>query len=343
VYAKQKLSPPRPRGWFFLHLLLVIFLFASPGFSRSDSLEDAAARVLARKVGAVPQRGHRFFLTWQNHSSLAEDHSQQLRESFTEEFGVENFAEKQESGVSVLRVSIEETPAFYILIANVPAAGGEITRMARFARATLTSSGVSGSRFRLSKELIWQQQEPILDAVEIGEDSSNRGLLLVLNRDNLSLYHRENDGWELQDSKRIPISEKASRAPRGEIRLSAETGKPDSIVLPGQSCEVTIAEKIQLNCHAASQTWSQGMFLGSPCDRGECMLRGDSGDWSAPERVLLYNPSSAKSAPAVAELGLPGPALSLSQGRHLQSGTATVFNLTSGNYEVYRITLACGN
>jgi hypothetical protein len=309
---------------------------------RADSPEDAA-RALARKVAAVPQRERRFFLSWQNHSSLADEHFLALKESFTDELHGEYLVEKPEPDTHVLQISIEETPAFYVLIANVPASTGETTRISRFARAALTSVGASEAQHRVLKELIWQQQEPILDAVETGEDPSKLESLLVLNRDNLSLYRHENDRWELQDSKRIPAPEKAMRAPRGEIQFSLGTGKQDSILLPGQSCDVAIAEKIELNCRVASHPWREGMLLASPCDRGVWSLRAEPGDWSVPDRLSLRNPSLPKSAPSVAELDLPGPALSTSPGRSLQRGTAVVFNLLTGNYEVYRVTLACGN
>ena len=340
MYAKQKLFPSRLRGWLFLRLLLVVFLLALPCASRADSLEDTA-RALARKVAAVPQRERRFFLSWQNHSPLSDENSEALKESFTNELGGENPVEKQESGVPVLQVSIESTPAFYVLIASVPAANGQVSRIARFARATLTSNAASGVTVRLLKELIWQQQEPILDAVETGEDTNKLGALLILNRDNLSLYRREKDRWELQDSKGIPTSEKAMRAPRGEIRFSLGTQKLDSIVLPGQSCNLAITEKIALNCGGASYPWRDGMFLDSPCDRGVWWLRAESGDWSVPDRLLLRNPSLPKSAPSAAELDLPGPSLSVSMGQRMRSDTTVVFNLSTGNYEVYRITLAC--
>jgi hypothetical protein len=342
VHAKQKLSPPPPRGIVFLCPFLAIAFLCAPIPSRADSPEDAA-RALARKVAAVPQRERFFSLSWQNHSLLADEHSQALKESFTNEFGGENLAEKQETSAPVLRVSIEETPAFYILIASVPAANGEATRMASFVRASFTSNGTSGAPLRLLRELIWQQQEPTLDAVEMGEDPNKLGPLLILNRDSLSLYRRENDRWELQDSKRIPASDKVMRAPRGEIRFSLGTEKQDSIVLSGQSCDVTIAEKIELNCRGASHPWREGIFLASPCDRSVWWLRAETGDWSVPDRLLLRNPSLPKSAPSVAELDLPGPALSISTGRRMRSDTAVVFNLSTGIYEVYRITLACGN
>jgi hypothetical protein len=342
VAAKQKLSPPRSRGCFFSRFVLALLLVSIPFSTRADSLEDAA-RALARKVAAVPQRERRFFLFWQNHSSLADEHSQALKESFSDEFGGENLVEKQDSGAHALQVSIEETPACYVLIASVPTATGEATRISRFARAALPSAGTSGIQHRLLKERIWQQQEPILDAIETGEDPGKLGPLLILNRDSLSLYRHENGHWELQDSKRIPASEKAVRAPRGEIRFSLGSEKQDRIVLPGQSCDVAIAEKIELNCRGASRPWREGMFLASPCDRAVWWLRAESGDWSVPDRLLLGSPSLPKSAPLGAELDLPGPALSISTGRHMQSDTTVVLNLATGNYEVYRITLACAN
>ena len=340
--AKQKLSPPRSRGRFFPFFTLVLLFVCIPHFCRADSLEDAA-RTLARKIAAVPQRESRFFLSWQNHSSIAEEHSEALKNSMRDEMRGETLVEKREAGIRVLQISIEETPAFYVLIASVPTAAGDAIRMSRIARAELPSAENSGVQHRLLKELIWQQQEPILDAVETGEDHSKLGPLLVLNRDNLSLYHRADDRWELQDTKRIPTPEKFTRAPRGEIRISISTQKQDTIVLPDQICDLAIAEKIELKCRGGFEPWREGMSLGSACDRGLWWLKAQSGDWSAPDRILLPDPSLPKSAPPVSELELPGPSLSISRGRHLESNTAVVFNLSTGNYEVYRITLACAN
>lgn len=309
---------------------------------RADSLEDAA-RALARKVATVPQRESHFVLAWRNNSSLTEERSQMLRQYFTGEFGSENLVEKQESGTHPLQVSIEETPTFYVLVASVPTSSGDLTRISRFARAAIPSADLSGATRRLLKELIWQQQEPILDAAELSDDQNKPGPLLILDRDSLSLYRHENDRWELQDTKRIPIAEKPMRAPRGEIRISSEGEKHDSVLLPDQICDLAVTEKMDLNCRKAPHPWREGMLLASPCDRNVWWLRPEQEDWSASDRLLLRNPSLPKSAPSAAELELPGPSLSLSSGRRMQSDTSVVFNLATGNYEVYRITLACAN
>jgi hypothetical protein len=342
VYAKQKLSPLCSCGLLFLSLLLALFLITLPCSARADSLEDAA-RSLARKVSAVPQRDRRFFLSWQNRSSLADEQSQSLKGFFTDEFGGGNLVESQESGGRALRVSIEETPASYVLIGEVPTATGETTRISRVARAALPSTGTSGLQHRLLKELIWQQQDPILGAVETGEDPNKPGPLLILSRDNLSLYRRETDHWGLQDLKPILASEKPLRDLRGEIRFSWDRDKQNIILLPGETCDFEITEKVVLNCRPGVQTWGEGTLIASSCNSSVAWLRSESGDWSVPDRLLLRNPSLPKSAPSLSDLDLPGPLLSISSGHALRSASAVVFNLTMGNYEVYRITVVCGN
>jgi hypothetical protein len=61
-----------------------------------------------------------------------------------------------------------------------------------------------------------------------------------------------------------------------------------------------------------------------------------------PDHLELTIPSAQKTEVAVAELPMPGPVLSISSGEGVRADTAVVFNLATGNYEVYRIALACG-
>jgi hypothetical protein len=342
VFAKQKMSLSYCRSLFFTCLLLAFVLASVPRSSRADSLEDAA-RALARKAASVPQRDRRFYLDWQNHSSVAAEQSEALRESFTGEIGNENVATTPESGFRALRVSIEETPALLVLIASVPCANGEEVRIIESPRAALATAASSTTALRLQKELLWEQREPILDAVEPGDEANKQNLLLLLNRESISLYCRDTDHWELLDTKPIHASEKPVRDLRGELQFSLGRDKQNSVALPGKTCDLDLTEKIELTCHPAAQTWREGMFIASPCNRGVGWLLAESGDWSVPDRLLLRNPSLPKTAASLAELDLPGPVISISSGQAMRSDTATVFNLSTGNYEVYRITLACGN
>ncbi|HYK39863.1 MAG TPA: hypothetical protein VEU98_07540, partial [Candidatus Eremiobacteraceae bacterium] len=71
-------------------------------------------------------------------------------------------------------------------------------------------------------------------------------------------------------------------------------------------------------------------------------LRGDGSDSTMPDRFELVNSAAPQSQPPIAELPTPGPILSISSGEALRADTGVVFNLSAGNYEIYRIALACG-
>jgi hypothetical protein len=84
------------------------------------------------------------------------------------------------------------------------------------------------------------------------------------------------------------------------------------------------------------------MLLSSSCDARVWWLRGDGGDRTEPDRLELTVSSVSQGSASLAELSMPGPVLSISSGEALRADTAVVFHLSTGNYEVYRITLACG-
>jgi hypothetical protein len=66
-------------------------------------------------------------------------------------------------------------------------------------------------------------------------------------------------------------------------------------------------------------------------------------DWTSEDRLSLHNAGAAKDAAAVAELRVGGPVVSISAAESAGSATVVVRDLGSGNYEVYRVALACGD
>lgn len=105
-----------------------------------------------------------------------------------------------------------------------------------------------------------------------------------------------------------------------------------------------IGQKLTLNCQDKSEKpRALNVLLDSNCNHMPWILRSDSGDRSVADRLLLRSSSQSKTDPSAAELEMPGPVLALSSDRTIFNATAVVFNLASGAYEVYRISLACGN
>jgi hypothetical protein len=326
--------------------LCLLSFFVLPWFApicRADSLEDAA-RALARKVAAVPQRYYPLSLSWQNWSSVPEAQLQLLRESFVNELGSGVVVDSRESNAHALRVFLQDTPTGILLVAAVPSSNGEQIRMIELPRSSLPVPGKPAGDLRLQKELIWQQREPILDAIEYTNDSSKQSLFLLLTREAFWFFRGGTDGWVLQDSKPIPLPEVSTRDSRGQIRFSSEHEDRAFVDLPGRVCDVRLMDTVVIHCESGSQPWGEGRFLTSPCTRAVWWLQADSGDWTTPDRLLLRNPGGEKTDPFVAELELPGPVMSISApGKILRPNTVVVHNLSSGNYEVYRITLACGD
>jgi hypothetical protein len=79
------------------------------------------------------------------------------------------------------------------------------------------------------------------------------------------------------------------------------------------------------------------------CGAETWWLTSDGADWTAEDRLLLSGVGAGKDAVTVAELSVGGPVISISAADSAASATAVVKDLDSGNYEVYRVALACGD
>lgn len=339
MLAKQNLCT-FGAGFSFLFFFLLGVALSLPFPSRADTLEDAA-RSLARKVAQLTQQERPLSVSWQNLPAAPDLWVNRLRETFLDELKKNNIIASQESSAPAARLFLEETPARILFVAVVSSPSGEQVRMSELPRATLSAAERFTAGLHLRKELIWQQAEPILDAVEHTSEADKRSFFLILDRGSLLLHRSEKKQWVLRDSVAIPSPGTPTRDPRGEIWFSPDHEDEVRVVLPGRVCDAKLTDQVALTCRAGSEGWREGIFLASPCDRQMWWLRTDLGDRSAPDHLLLRNPSSPTSEPSLSELELPGPVLSISSGQAFQAGTAVVFNLATGNYEVYRITLVC--
>jgi len=309
--------------------------------SRAGTLEEAA-RGLARQIALLAEAHAPLRLVWGNASSLSEAESEALRRAFVAELAGRHATLTEEASAPELRVSLRETPAHLLFVAAFSGAGDSSeVRMVQVPRAGISVNEHAPSILRLQMELLWRQREPLLDAAELPGDAARPGLLLLLGRESLALLHSEKDSWTLQDSAPLLPAAAPARDLRGEIRLD---GPRAQIILPGRICDASFERKISLDCRAASEPWHATVPLRSACDAALWQLATGSGDWSVTDQIRLESEHGKSSGASTARpLDLPGPVLSLSPAPENRSAWAVVLNLASGNYEVYRITLACGN
>ena len=347
-----------PSGFPRFHYLLPgIAWFLLAFFAWGAETVAGAAQSLAEKVAAIPGIRGTFHLVWENGSSLPESQSEVLRSQFTAQLNALHVNLTEDASAPALRVSLRETPSKLLFVASVQANEAEQVRIVEISRSAVSPEDLSRSTPQLIKKLVWRQREPIVDAAETPAQPSGQTLLLVLGRDSLFLYREEDGNAFLQTTAQLPAPQHSSRDLLGQIRISKDQADNFLLDLPGRTCHGKLGDALDLECSTSqlrkgdavelsprSQRVPEGLVGLAGCDHSAWTLSSDGRDRTEPDRLLLKSAqSTAPNVPVSASLDVPGPVLSLSSAPDSLSSVAVVFNLLTGNYEVYRVSFACGN
>ncbi len=345
VSAKHNLSLPRPRGITVLCQLLGFVLFLVAPVLRAESLEDAAHE-LAMKVCASahkqPVRIH-----WQETADSPGYLSESRRKVFLEQISACGMAVSENSDAPVLTVVIRVTATRALLIAEVTdAAGGQQIYMVEFPRASLYVAREISPTPQLRRELLWQQEKPIQSAVEWQDQATEERFLFLLS-DGLFIRCRFDHGaWREMDSTELPAVNRRPRLGEGFFVYSQPKEKL-GFVLHNMLCDFNASGRVSFSC---SETGFGGKLvdLSSSCEESPRYLSTGKGDYTQPDRIMLTRPVGEGAAASREEsyagsVDMPGPVLDISVTEHSKAAFAVVKNLSTGDYEVYRITAVCGN
>lgn len=282
-------------------------------------------------------------VNWNNQSAVTEANSQQWKSAFLDELqGKQGGDSSSAASNCPVSVFLERTPTEIVLTAEVENGNGQQHLFASISRAGIPAEANNSSSPRLEKEILWQQNERVLDAVFVRAENGGADRLILLQKDLLIVQERQSSVWKMALTKSLGEATLMQRAPRGELSFSLDQPNVVRISFPGKSCQTALNDASSLNCQPSSEQARAGMLLTSTCDSRVWWLRGDGGDSTVPDRFELVSSTAPQSQPIAAELPTPGPILSISSGEALRADTAVVFNLSTGNYEIYRIALACG-
>jgi len=372
-------SLPRGITRTFRFFILAFVLLLSCGRLCAQAPEDAV-RGLARRVAEIrepPEKApdrtpEKLAVEWVNASSLPEAESVILREAFLKEFSAHRAVVAASPGVAAgVQVSVRETPTEFLVVARVTTPSGEQVRMTGLPRTAFLPVMTRGNGLRLAKQLLWQQAEPIVDAGEFSDfmagAAAGAANIFLLKPDGVVVY-RENDD-RLNEIQALPFSASiagykyVSRGLRGELHRAKDGAI--AVTVPGLNCSVrgpaAAGERWTMSCAAAPTAASSGtsaggpgpkasgaapadaeaVTLGSGCDGSAWRLLGEAVDWTQADRLLLVN-GQMKKEEAVASLEFAGPVRRLSGAEDGKSAVAVAFDLSSGSYEIFRITLLCG-
>jgi hypothetical protein len=345
VSAKQNLFLPRPRGLSVFCQLLGFALFLLPLPLRAESLEDAAHE-LAMKV-CLAAHNQPVKVAWQESSQSLEFLPDVHKRVFLEQISACGMAQAENSEAPVLTVTMQVTASRALLIANwTDSQGGRQTYMVGISRASLFVAHEAPSAPQLQRELLWQQEEPIQSAMEWADPSSQEHFLLVLRSGLFLRLHSENGAWRVMDSTELPAVRRRSRSGDGMF-LYPDPGRPLGILLDGKFCDLKLDERVSFNCTVINLEAKAPQIL-SACEERPRYLATGTGDYTQTDRIILRDPVANQAARPpndgdASSIEVPGPVLGISVAENTKAAFAVVKNLSTGNYEVYRIMAVCGN
>jgi hypothetical protein len=345
--VKRNSHRPVPAAALVLALLAALSVF-SPA-SRADAIEDAA-RTLAAKVAALPRLPASATLAWENRSSLPEFLSSVLRSAFTSALAGGKISFIENASAPVLRVTLSDTPAHILLIAVLQPAEApaqpEDAILLEIDRSAIPVVLVISSEARIERQLLWRQPEPLLDGIEWAEGASQESSLFLLTRDSLVRARPSKDGWRVTGSAPLPASLLLPWPRAGEAGFAAvsPTLPPQlNIRMNRKMCAVTLGEKLALNCDGDTDGAKSKRLIAAPCSQRKYLLLTGSGDRNEKDWIQAVKSAPDEGTWLTPRLEMPGPVLALTARPEGNSAIAIVRNLLTGDYEVHRITLACGN
>jgi hypothetical protein len=335
---------PRP-------LLRTLSLFVSVFFAcslahaqtpapQAISLDDAV-RQLAERVAAIPNlRGPVHLEFFQEHGFEAET-GDAWRNTFRNAIEERHMLLSDDPSVTPLRVGVAETPTLLVISAATRVAGRDETRFLSLPRTSFLTAILPVAPIRIERQLVYQNPQRILDASSL-RNGTESGMVLLAYRDSVLSVLRIDSGGNLVQTIPLPSAGlTALRDPRGELTVNGAHG--GTAIFVSKTCEFAWSAVADLKCRTATANWRGPCVLTPSCDPSGWKLLADGADWSTPG-VLQVVPDEALREESAALLSdFPGPILSINGEQNSASAFVVSKNLRTGNYEVYKITLACGN
>jgi len=345
VFAKQNFSPRPSRGFTAFCLLLGFALLLLPAPLRAESLEDAAHE-LAMKVCLAAHK-QPVKVAWQESPPSSGYLSDARKKVFLDQISACGMVPAENSDAPALMVTMQVTASRALLIAYwTDTTAGRQTYMVEIPRAALFVARETSPEPQLQRELLWQQEKPIQSAME-WQDGGTQERYLFLLSDGLFIRCRfENGVWKAIDSADLPASGRRSRSGDESIFYSHAKDKIELIV-HNKICDFTNSGRISFSC-AGSDPGEKAAELSSTCQESHRYLSSGKGDYTQLDRIISKRATGSGTVASPEEsysssVDMPGPVLDISMTENSKAASAVVKNLSTGNYEVYRITAVCND
>jgi hypothetical protein len=305
----------------------------------SISLDDGLHQ-LADRVAAIPNLHGPVRLEFFHDANFENDSAKEWQDSFRQDLDSGHISVTEDPAATLLRVGVAETPTQLVLSAATRVADKDEVRLVTYPRATFRVASLPVAPVRLEKQLVYQSSDRILDVSSLGHGGPSGMVILTYRNGGLDVLRVDASGAVQQSASLTAAGTLLSRDPHAEISAQSDA---NSIVLPAKSCQFTWAASADATCYPAKVVWREPTVLTPSCGAGGWKLLADGSDWTTGDLLQVVPDSSTQKGSAAVGSDFPGPILSINGDQNPSSALVVTRNLRTGNYEVYKITLACGN
>jgi hypothetical protein len=334
------------RVLFPIAVWVIICCFSRPALADDDVVLRETAQRLAERVAGIPGLHGVLRLEWHPDANWSEGESDRWQEILRGEFEKRALNLMGDAGALSLEVFAAETPTQVVLTAKTRVADREEIRMVAVDRALLPPGSPPVAAVRLERQMIYESVDRILDASSLGNGLEGGIALLLYRNFELVALRVDSKGGVKQSVSLDAANLKPSRDPRAELTM---TGGAVTVALPGKACEFSWESPADVKCHvekpaATDKAVSRGAtVLTSPCDGSSWKLLNSGSEPNAREVLQVVPDRKSRESNAAVLSEFPGPIVGTNGEQNPSSGLVVAQNLRTGNYEIYKITLACGN
>jgi hypothetical protein len=338
--------------------LFLFVLIGVPSVVRSSTLEDSA-KDLARKIAAALPAGENVSCEVRNISSLKPGEAARIEQALKAE--LQDLRIRLTSGEAAITVVVMLSENFKDLVWTGEIHQGDASQVVLIAveRSPENRAPSNGMPVTIRSEKFWEGPERILDAGEISDGAGKSWLVLLL-PSGLLIQTKQTSSIRMMD---IASAQIATRYPMGKLDFG-ETGNTVGFYLPPRVCTVDLEARNLTEClptEGSSERPAPSRFplmidgapAGPPppgkgielvivpvCQGSEQFLATGAKDNTQADSLQLFEKASGGSVAVSSELDFPGPIVEM----HSALGAPRIVlrNLTTGNYEAYRLSFSCG-
>jgi hypothetical protein len=338
------------RAIFFLSILIGL-----PCAARSATIEDSAKELARHIAGALPA-GESVSFEMRNISSLRPDGVSRVEQALKSELQ-DRGIRWAESGGGATRVIVTLSENWKEFVWTSEIRQGEVLRTTLLALARTGDNHFVSNAMHVTvrSEKFWEGREHILDATQVSGIGGDMWIVLLL-ADKLVV---QESGGKLE----IPFPPAATRDLWGKLGPERD-GHAISFSVASRECSVdldlrSLAECLPTGSAADAPLASRSLVLvdlapaGPPppgngielviapvCGGTDQFLATSARDYTQTDSLQVFQAEPNGPAAISGELDFPGPILALHAA--VEAPRAIVQNLSTGNYEAYRVAISCG-